>query len=167
MAPFSPAESVREEPPPWFYDASLLFCRMALIQIDRAELAEADPLLFCELQGICTLCRSKNRCIAELDKPGADDPNRWHAYCPNAAALAALGTEQNCGLAGSYGAGDERVVVTTLGSVILRMPVRMPRRPNKKIYLESKPGDSQFSPRQYYYAASKSGVVPAGAGMSS
>lgn len=156
MAPFSPAESVREEPPPWFYDASLLFRRMALIQIDRAELAEADPLLFCELQGICTLCRSKNRCIAELDKPDADDPNRWHAYCPNAAALAALGTERNCGLAGPYGAGGERVVVTRLGSAVLRMP----ERPNKKIYLEGKPGDSPFSPRQYYYAASKSGVVP-------
>jgi hypothetical protein len=38
----------------------------------------------------------------------------------------------------------------------------MPGRPNKKIYLESQPGDSPFSPRQYYYAASKSGVVPTG-----
>jgi hypothetical protein len=60
-------------------------------------------------------------------------------------------------LAAAHGARHERVVVTRLGSVILRTPPRE----NRKIYLERRPGDPPFGPRQYYYAASKSGVVPA------
>src|SRR5262245_49669613 len=36
------------------YDASLLFRRMAALQIDRDELASNDPLLFRELQAVCT-----------------------------------------------------------------------------------------------------------------
>jgi hypothetical protein len=157
MPPFSAPESLREEPPHWLYDASLLFHRMALNQIDQTELAENDPLLFRELQGICTLCRSRDRCIADLHELNDDHADGWREYCPNAPALAALGMEQNCGLAASYGAGHERVVVTKLGSVTLRAP----RRANKKIYLERRSGDSLFGPPQYYYAASKSGVVPA------
>jgi hypothetical protein len=125
MPLFSSAESARREPPHWLYDASLLFRRMALNEIDLAELAEADPLLFRELQGICTLCRDKSRCIVEFSKPDDDGPDQWRGYCPNAAALAALATEQNCGLAGAYGAGHERVVMTRLGSVTLRMPRRV------------------------------------------
>src|SRR5262245_62684001 len=35
------------------YDASLLFRRMAALQVDRDELASDDPLLFRELQGLC------------------------------------------------------------------------------------------------------------------
>jgi hypothetical protein len=129
MPPFSPAEAAQEEPPRWSYDASLLLRRMALVQIDPAGLQEADPLLFRELQGICTLCRSKNRCIAGLGKPDDDNADRWHAYCPNAAALAALETEQNCGLAGAYGGGPERIVVTRLGTAILRTREKRHRLP--------------------------------------
>jgi hypothetical protein len=159
MPSFSPIESLRKEPPHWLYDGSLLFRRMALIQVDQTELAENDSLLFHELQGICTLCRSKDRCIADLNKPNNNHSDAWREYCPNANALATLGVEQNCGLAKQYGAGHERVVVTKLGSVILRTPTRA----NKKIYLERRPGDSPLGPRQYFYAASKSGVVPANA----
>jgi hypothetical protein len=159
MPSFSPVESLWEEPPHWFYDGSMLFRRMALSQVDQTELAESDPLLFHELQGICTLCRSKERCIADLSQPNHDHSDGWSEYCPNANALATLAVEQNCGLAAQYGAGHERVVVTKLGSVILRTP----RRANKKIYLERRPEDSPFGPRQYFYAASKSGVVPANA----
>jgi len=158
MPPFSAPESLQEEPPHWLYDASLLFHRMALNQIAQTELAESDPLLFRELQGICTLCRSRDRCIADLHELLNDDHvDGWHEYCPNAPALAALAMEQNCGLAASCGAGRERVVVTKLGSVTLRAP----RRANNKIYLERRSGESLSAPRQYYYAASKSGVVPA------
>lgn len=154
MPPFPPVESLREEPPHRFYDASLLLRRMALTGIDQTELAENDPLLFRELQGVCTLCPSKDRCVAELNEPHDDRSDGWREYCPNASALAALGVEQNCGLAGPCGAGHERVVVTRLGSVTLRVPA------NKKIYLERRPGDPPFGPRQYFYAASKGGVVP-------
>jgi hypothetical protein len=155
MPSFSPVESSREEPPHWSYDASLLFCRMALTEVDQTELAENDPLLFRELQGLCTLCRSRDRCAAELNEPKHDQSDRWREYCPNSSALVALGVEQNCGLAGSCGAGQERVVVTRLGSAIVRTPA------NKKTYLERRPGDPPFGPRQYFYAASKGGVLPA------
>ena len=52
--------------PRYSYDASLLFGRMALLQIDRFELARDDPLLLRELQGICTLCGSKEECLRHL-----------------------------------------------------------------------------------------------------
>lgn len=67
------------------YDASLLFRRMERLQIDRDELAKDDPLLFRELQGLCTLCRSKEQCARDL---AADfDDMGWEEYCPNATTL--------------------------------------------------------------------------------
>lgn len=157
MPPFASLEARGEGLPRYFYDASLMFRRMALHEIDRAELAERDPLLFRELQAVCTLCQRKEQCARDLaNEERGDRLEGWRDYCPNAAALAALGMEQNCGLAGQHGAGEELVVLTKLGRVTL------PRRANKKIYLERRPGDSPFGPRQYFYAASKSGVVPAG-----
>ena len=85
------------------YDASLLFRRMAALQVDRDELASDDPLLFRELQGLCTLCRSKERCVLDLaqesDKSGHPG---WREYCPTAATLNALGAVQNCSRAAQY-----------------------------------------------------------------
>jgi hypothetical protein len=119
--PFPSLETVGEEPPRCFYDASLLFRRMALNDVDQAEIAENDPLLFYELQGLCTLCRSKEQCVRDLANEASDDSSDdWREYCPNATAFAALGTQQNCGLAAQRGAGHERIVVTKLGSVTLR-----------------------------------------------
>jgi hypothetical protein len=74
MPPFASLEAFEEEPPRHFYDASLMFRRMALNQIDQAELMEKDPLLFCELQGICTLCRSKEQCVVDLANETGDEP---------------------------------------------------------------------------------------------
>jgi hypothetical protein len=139
MPPFASLEAFEEEPPRHFYDASLMFRRMALNQIDQAELMEKDPLLFCELQGICTLCRSKERCVVDLaNETGDDSPEGWRNYCPNATAFAALGMQQHCGLAGQHGAGNERVVVTKLGRVILQTA----KMTNKKIYLGCRSGES-------------------------
>jgi len=85
------------------YDASLLFRRMAALQIGRDELASNDPLLFRELQGLCTLCRSKERCVLDLaqerDEPGNQG---WREYCLNATTLNALGAVQNCARAAQY-----------------------------------------------------------------
>ena len=85
------------------YDAGLLFRRMAALQIDRDELASDDSLLFRELQGLCTLCRSKERCVLDLaqarDQPG--NPG-WREYCPNAATLNVLGAVQNCSRAARH-----------------------------------------------------------------
>jgi hypothetical protein len=76
---------------------------MAALQVDRDELASDDPLLFRELQGLCALCRSKERCVLDLaqesDKSGHPG---WREYCPNAATLNALGAVQNCSRAAQY-----------------------------------------------------------------
>ena len=85
------------------YDASLLFRRMALLRVDRDELASNDPLLFRELQAVCTLCRSKERCVLDLaqecDEPGNQG---WREYCLNATTLNALGAVENCARAAQY-----------------------------------------------------------------
>ena len=86
--------------PRYAYDASLLFRHMAALQIDRDELASDDPLLFRELQALCTLCRSKERCVAqECDEPR---DREWREYCLNATTLNALGAVQNCARAAQY-----------------------------------------------------------------
>ncbi len=85
------------------YDASLLFRRMAILQIDRDELASDDPLLFRELQGLCTLCRSKGRCVRDLALEGNGAGRQdWREYCPNARTLNALGAVQNCSWAARH-----------------------------------------------------------------
>jgi hypothetical protein len=119
--PLPSLETLDEEPPRCFYDASLLFRRMALNQVDQAEIAENDPLLFYELQGLCTLCRSKEQCASDLvNQADNDSSDGWREYCPNAMAFSALEIQQNCGLAAHHGASCERIVMTKLGSVILR-----------------------------------------------
>lgn len=90
-------------PPRYFYDASLLFHCMDLLQIDRASLAKEDPLLFREFQGRCSLCARKEECAADL-KRQFDDAGweRWSTYCPNGAMLMMIGALQNCGRAAQY-----------------------------------------------------------------
>jgi hypothetical protein len=67
------------------YDASLLFCHMALLGIERERLAADDPLLFREMQARCMLCNSKALCVQELGLLGI-----WPDYCPHAAMLAQI-----------------------------------------------------------------------------
>jgi hypothetical protein len=92
-----------EDVPRYSYDASLLFRRMAALQVDRDEVASNDPLLFRELQALCTLCRSKERCVLDLaqecDEPGKRE---WREYCLNATTLNALGAVQNYARATQY-----------------------------------------------------------------
>jgi hypothetical protein len=89
--------------PPYSYDASLLFRRMAALRIDRDELASDDPLLFRELQALCTLCGSKERCVLDLAQECDESGNRgWLEYCLNATTLNALGAVQNCARAAQY-----------------------------------------------------------------
>ena len=118
MLPVPALRSMNEELPRYFFDAGLLFRRMALRQIGRTELAEADPLLFRELQALCTLCPSKEQCALDLEVDGGSDG--WRTYCPNAAAFAALEAQQDCGLAAQYGVGEARIVMTKLGETTLR-----------------------------------------------
>ena len=89
--------------PRYCYDASLLFGRMALLRIDRDELARDDPLLLRELQGICTLCGSKGECLRDLAREReTGEPQDWQDYCPNVATIKVLGALQNCPRAAQY-----------------------------------------------------------------
>jgi hypothetical protein len=106
-----PSDIVREvrqsgeapDPPRHSYDASLLFRRMAALQIDRDELASDDPLLFRELQGLCALCCDKERCVLEFAQESDGTGNQsWREYCPNDATLNALAAVQNCPRAAQY-----------------------------------------------------------------
>jgi len=82
---------------PRYYDASLLFRCMEMLQTNQAELVAEEPLLFRELQGICTLCPSKSQCADDLSSEFDDVRwDRWRAYCPNSAMLLALSAVQNC-----------------------------------------------------------------------
>ncbi len=106
------ADSTRGETselPRQFYDSSLLFRCMAMLQVDQRDIAAEDPLLFRELQGRCSLCRHKRECAEDLALPF--DPARqidsarwrqWRAYCPNSAALSAIGAIQNGGYAARH-----------------------------------------------------------------
>jgi len=61
---------------------------MAALQVDRDGLASNDPLLFRELQALCTLCRSKERCVLDLaqvrDEPGNQGLARILPQCHDA-----------------------------------------------------------------------------------
>lgn len=83
-------------PPRYYFDASLLFRCMDLLHIDRREFAQDDPLLFRELQGLCTLCRSKDECSRNLAR-GLDcfRWDKWWVYCPNSALLTMIEAVQN------------------------------------------------------------------------
>ena len=80
--------AVSISPPRYFFDASLLFRRMDLLDVDRSDRERNDPLLFRELQGVCALCGSKQQCWQDLAR-GFDGgaPHRWWLYCPNLVKL--------------------------------------------------------------------------------
>jgi hypothetical protein len=81
-------------------DAGLLFCCMDVLQIDDDKLARDEPLLYRELQGVCSLCPNKRECA--LDLSGGFDAMRldeWWLYCPNSAILTTIGALQKCGRA--------------------------------------------------------------------
>ncbi len=79
-------------PPRCFFDASLLFRHMDMLQVDRSDLARDNPLLFRELQGLCALCRSKEQCSQDLGHEFDDARwNKWWVYCPNSAILVEIG----------------------------------------------------------------------------
>jgi len=91
------------EVPRYLFDASLLFRSLKLLQIDQRALAADDPLLFRELQGVCSLCQSKEACARDFAHQGDEYPSdRWWAYCPNSGALATIGAMQNCAHAAQY-----------------------------------------------------------------
>jgi hypothetical protein len=79
------------------HDASLLFCCMDVLQIDHNKLAQDEPLLYRELQGVCTLCPNKRDCAFDLSKEfDGMRWDEWWLYCPNSAMLTTIGALQKC-----------------------------------------------------------------------
>ena|SRR5271167_2207480 len=86
------------ELPRYFYDASLLRRCMDMLQLDQSELASDEPLLFRELQGVCTLCRNKEEFAQDLAHQFDDARwDKWWIYCPNSDVLTMIGAVRNCG----------------------------------------------------------------------
>jgi hypothetical protein len=83
---------------PCYFDAGLLFRCMDMLQIDRSQLKRDEPLLYRELQGVCTLCRDKQDCSFDL-AGGFNGLRRdaWWLYCPNSAMLTTVRALQKCG----------------------------------------------------------------------
>lgn len=72
-------------------DVRLLLRRMTLLDLAPDRVNDADPLLFRELQGRCSLCPSKVACARDLAQEVAGGhSDKWREYCPNAATLASL-----------------------------------------------------------------------------
>ena len=89
------------------HDAGLLFCCMDALQIDQNKLARDEPLLYRELQGVCTLCRNKKDCSSDLSA-GFDCMrlDEWWLYCPNSAMLTTIGALQKCRHPPQYNSAD-------------------------------------------------------------
>jgi hypothetical protein len=69
--------------------SEILSRRMLALQLDKDEIARVEPATFRELQRLCASCESREQCEMGLADDFADVA--WHAYCPNAAILNALG----------------------------------------------------------------------------
>ena len=68
--------------------ADLLVRRMAVLDLDRDEIATTAPSTFQDLQRVCTLCQSQRQCARDLRHDPAD--RVWEGYCPNVAILKLL-----------------------------------------------------------------------------
>jgi hypothetical protein len=81
--------------------ADLLHRRLAILKLDANALADREPLLFRDLQRVCTLCDRRRPCVRDLARDSRRDPaeaaaQRWRDYCPNGATLNMLSTLEIC-----------------------------------------------------------------------
>jgi hypothetical protein len=108
IAPVAPPRSEQSNQQCSRSDAGLLFCCMDMLHIDRAKLMRDEPLLYRELQGVCTLCRNRQECSVDLGRGGFDANNsdEWWLYCPNSAMLRTIGALQKCAPSPGYATSD-------------------------------------------------------------
>jgi hypothetical protein len=79
----------------WPDDTNLLSQRLEQVDLNRAELARAEPQVLRDLERVCTLCGSKRKC--EYDLMIHPSLAGWTEYCPNAATINALIAERSEG----------------------------------------------------------------------
>jgi hypothetical protein len=70
--------------------ADLLLRRMAALHLDPVELACMENVMFRDLQRLCVMCKSKGRCVRDLDNRTDPAWEEWRDYCPNASTLSML-----------------------------------------------------------------------------
>jgi hypothetical protein len=83
--------------------SATLTCCFAAWMCCKSKLARDKPLLYRELEGICTLCPKKRVCA--LDLTGGFEGMRWDEwwlYSPNSAMLTTIGALQKCGQSPRY-----------------------------------------------------------------
>jgi hypothetical protein len=68
--------------------ADLLARRIAVLDLDKDEIAAAVPRTLQDLQRVCTMCESHRQCARDLGRDPAD--RAWEDYCPNVAMLKML-----------------------------------------------------------------------------
>jgi hypothetical protein len=77
--------------------ADLLMRRMAMLHLEPADLAVAEPLLMGEFRRLCAMCESKGRCARSLADEFSDPAwQDWRDYCPNATILTVMSTLRDC-----------------------------------------------------------------------
>jgi hypothetical protein len=117
VAPIAPSRSEKSKQQCSQCDAGLLFCCMDMLQIDRTKLMRDEPLLYRELQGVCTLCPNRQECSLDLAAGKFDAGNwqntweEWWLYCPNSAMLRTIGALQKCGRSPRYARAADSVTL--------------------------------------------------------
>jgi len=82
---------------PGYADCWPLMRRMAVLRLDPDEIADDEPLLFCDLRSACMMCECRAGCEHDLASESADPAwQNWRDYCPNATTLTVLSALKGC-----------------------------------------------------------------------
>ncbi len=76
----------------WPDASDLLSQRMQLMNLDVNEITRLEPEAARDLQRVCGLCASQQRCRQDL--ASATSSRAWRSYCPNDPTFAALTTKR-------------------------------------------------------------------------
>jgi len=80
-----------------YSDCWPLLRRMTMLRLDPDEIAEDEPLLFCDLRSSCMLCDNREECEHDLADETADLAwQNWRDYCPNSTTLTVLSAVKGC-----------------------------------------------------------------------
>ena len=76
---------------PRYADTWPLLHRMTVLRLDPDELADLEPLVFCDLRSACMMCENRQTCERDLADETADLAwQSWRDYCPNSTILTVL-----------------------------------------------------------------------------
>lgn len=74
-----------------YADCWPLLRRMTVLRLDADEIANDEPLLYCDLRSACMMCESRGACEHDLADEAADPAwQNWRDYCPNATTLSVM-----------------------------------------------------------------------------